>query len=97
MESPHGEDTAVLPRLIDRFFDARARTTSGNRTARLYLRVDTLISIRFMAHWPNQSSSTACSQLASGSSFPSSPRTRGRSIATLPAWKPILPAVRPQR
>ena len=23
---------------------------------------------------------------------PSSPRTRGRSIATLPAWKPILPA-----
>src|SRR6478672_12959831 len=50
-----------------------------------------------MAHWPSQSSSTACSQLASASSFPSSPRTRGRSIATLPAWKPILPAVCPQR
>jgi hypothetical protein len=39
----------------------------------------------------------ACSQLGSGNSFPSSPRTRGRSIASLPAWKPILPAVRPQR
>src|SRR6267142_4175680 len=64
---------------------------SGNRTARLNLRVDTLISIKFIAHWPSQSSSTACSQLASGSSFPLSPRTRGRSIATLPAWKPILP------
>jgi hypothetical protein len=70
---------------------------SGNRTARRNLRVDTLISIRFIAHRPSQSSSTACSQLGSGNSFPSSPRTRGRSIATLPAWKPILPAVRPQR
>ena len=43
---------------------------SGNRTARLNLRVDTLISIGFTAHWPSQSSSTACSQLASASSFP---------------------------
>src|SRR5436190_18486861 len=34
---------------------------SGNRTARLNLRVDTLISIRFIAHAPSQSSSTACS------------------------------------
>jgi ATP-dependent DNA ligase len=33
----------------------------------------------------------------SGSSFPLSPRTRGRSITTLPAWKPILPCVRPRR
>src|SRR5436309_947541 len=55
------------------------------------LRVDTLISIRFIAHWPSQSSATARSQLARGSSFPLSLRTRGRSIATLPAWKPILP------
>ena len=29
---------------------------SGNRTARLNLRVDTLISIKFIAHWPSQSS-----------------------------------------
>ena len=70
---------------------------SGNRTARRNLRVDTLINIRFIAHRPSQSSSTACSQLANGSSFPSRARTRGRSIAILPAWKPILPAVRPQR
>ena len=70
---------------------------SGNRTARLNLRVDTLISIRFIAHWPSQSSLIACSQLSSGSSVPLSPRTRGRSIATLPAWKPTLPCVRPQR
>ena len=29
------------------------RSPSGSRTARLSLRVDTLISIRFMAQWPS--------------------------------------------
>ena len=31
------------------------------------------------------------------SSWPSKPRTRGRSTATLPPWKSILPLVRPHR
>jgi hypothetical protein len=70
---------------------------SGSRTARRNFRVDTLISIRFIAHLPSQSSATARSQLGSANSWPPRSRTRGRSTATLPAWKPILPWVRPQR
>jgi hypothetical protein len=70
---------------------------SGSRTARRNFRVETLISIRFIAHSPNQSSATARSQLGSVSSRPPRSRTRGRSTATFPAWKPILPWVRPQR
>jgi hypothetical protein len=34
---------------------------------------------------------------ACGSPWPPRPRTRGRSSATLPPWKPIGPIVRPQR
>src|SRR5437016_29693 len=70
---------------------------SGNRTDRANLRVATLISIWFMAHFPSQSSATAASQLGTGCSFPSKPRSLGRSISTLPPWKPILPFVLPQR
>src|SRR5271155_1414980 len=70
---------------------------SGRRTARPILRVDTLISIRFSAHLPSQSSATAASQLGSDLSPPSRARTRGRSNATLPPWKPSFPLVRPQR
>src|SRR5262249_4051404 len=70
---------------------------SGNRTDRANLRVATLISIWFMAHFPSQSSATAASQLGTGCSFPSKPRSLGRSISTLPPWKPILPFVFPQR
>ena len=70
---------------------------SGSRTARRNFRVETLISMRLIAHLPNQSSATARSQLGSASSRPPRSRTRGRSTATLPAWKPILPWVRPQR
>src|SRR6266567_8092869 len=73
------------------------RSPSGSRTARLSLRVDTLISIRFMAQRPSQFSACAAVQVGSGSSWPSKPRTRGRWTATLPPWKPILPLVRPQR
>ena len=58
---------------------------SGSRTARRNFRVDTLISIRFIAHLPSQSSATARPQLGSASSWPSRSRTRGRSTATLPA------------
>jgi hypothetical protein len=58
---------------------------SGSRTARRNFRVDTLISIRFIAHLPSQSSATACSQLGSASSWPARSRTRGRSTDTLPA------------
>ena len=57
---------------------------SGSRTARRNFRVETLISIRFIAHLPSQSSATACSQLGSASSWPAKSRTRGRSISILP-------------
>jgi hypothetical protein len=57
---------------------------SGNRTERLKRRVETLISIWFIAHLPSKSLLTALSQLGSTRSAPSSPRTRGRSISTLP-------------
>src|SRR5271165_5048766 len=56
---------------------------SGNRTERLKRRVETLISIWFIAHLPSKSSLTAFSQLGRTRSTPSSPRTRGRSISTL--------------
>src|SRR6266480_4355357 len=56
---------------------------SGNRTDRANLRVATLISIWFRAHFPSQSSATAASQLGTGCSFPSKPRSLGRSISTL--------------
>jgi hypothetical protein len=39
----------------------------------------------------------AASQLGTGCSFPSKPRSLGRSISTLPPRKPILPFVFPQR
>ena len=58
---------------------------SGSRTARRNFRVETLISIKFIAHLPSQSSAIAPSQLGSASSWPARPRTRGRSTVTLPA------------
>src|SRR5664279_5391893 len=70
---------------------------SGRRTARPNLRVETLISIRFMAHLPSKSSDWAVVQLGNASSPPSQARTRGRSISTLPPWKPTLPRVFPHR
>src|SRR6516162_6489624 len=70
---------------------------SGSRTARRNFRVETLMSIRFIAHFPSQSSPTACSQLGSAISWPPSSRTRGRSTSILPPWKPIFPCVCPQR
>lgn len=70
---------------------------SGSRTARPNRRVETLISIRFIAQRPSQSSAVARSQLGIGTSRPSMPRTRGRSSATLPPWNPIRPRVLPQR
>src|ERR1700730_6158090 len=57
---------------------------SGRRMACPNLRVDTLISIRFSAHLPSQSSAIAASQLGSAISPPSRARPRGRSRATLP-------------
>jgi IS5 family transposase len=50
---------------------ATGRSPSGSRTARLSLRVDTLISIRFMAQRPSQSSACAAVQLGSVNSWPS--------------------------
>jgi len=48
---------------------------TGSRTARPNLRIETLISIRFIAHWPSQSSARAVCQLGSASSAPERPRT----------------------
>ena len=77
---------------------AAGTSPSGNRTERSNRRVETLISIWFIAHLPSKSSLTGRSpNSAVRASAPSSPRTRGRSISTLPPWKPILPLVRPQR
>ena len=59
------------------------RSPSGSRTARRSLRVETLISIRFIAHRPSQSSACAVCQLGSGSSQPARLRRRGRSTPTL--------------
>ncbi len=63
----------------------------------LVRRVDTLISIRFIAQRPTQSSCAAVSQLGIVTSRPSMLRTRGRSTSILPPWKPIRSHVRPQR
>ncbi|MGX1412735.1 hypothetical protein AB7M43_002827 [Bradyrhizobium elkanii] len=79
--------------------DPRGASTSpsSSRTARPNRCVDTLISIRFIARRPSQSSCAAVSQLGIVTSRPSTPRTRGRSTSILPPWKPIRPRVRPQR
>ncbi len=58
---------------------------SGSRTARRNFRVETLSSIRFIAHLPSQSSPIARSQLGSASSRPAKSRTGGRSTSILPA------------
>src|SRR5215471_15839474 len=63
---------------------AAGTSSSGRRRARPNLRVETLISIRFSAHWPSQSSASAASQLGNAISPPSRARTRGRSSSTLP-------------
>jgi len=68
---------------------------SGNRTDRANLRVATLISISWTLPEPvlrNCRLPTRYRLL-----FPSKPRSLGRSISTLPPWKPILPFVFPQR
>lgn len=49
----------------------RRQITLGQRTARLSLRVDTLISIRFIAQRPSQSSACAAVQVGSTTSWPS--------------------------
>src|ERR1700719_3155490 len=56
---------------------------SGKRTERLNLRVETLISIWFMAHLPSQSSVIAPSQLGRACSLPSKPRRRGAGSTQL--------------
>jgi hypothetical protein len=56
----------------------------GSRTARPNVRVETLISIRFIAHWSSQPSAIAASQLGSPTSAPERARTRGRSTSILP-------------
>src|SRR6266545_2416455 len=63
---------------------------SGNRTARWNLRVDTLISIRFIAHWPSKSSARP---------RPCRPTLTGGVLTARPATRPVLiapPSPRPQ-
>ena len=91
--STNRRDTADFERLSP---SGAGTSPSGRRTARPNLRVETLISIRFIAHRPSQSSLSAASQLGSGTSPPRE-RTRGRSTSTRPPWNSILPRVRPQR
>jgi hypothetical protein len=74
-----------------------ARTSpSGNRTERPNLRVETLMSIWFMAHLPSQFSATAASQLGTGLLSVEAAKP-GPLNVDLPPWKPILPFVLPQR
>src|SRR5438445_9577374 len=69
---------------------AAGTSPSGRRMARPNLRVETLISIRFSAHLPSQSSAIAASQLGSATSPPSRARTRGRCSSILPPWEAQL-------
>ena len=64
------------------------RSPSGSRTARLSLRVDTLISIRFIAQRPSQSSACAAVQVGSGSFTAveaAHPRAMHRNLAAVEA------------
>jgi hypothetical protein len=58
-------------------------TDRVERTARPNLRVETLSSIRFIAHLPSEPSDRAASQLGNASS-PLPPRTRGRRTGIVP-------------
>src|SRR5436309_6620402 len=77
---------------------AAGTSPSGKRTERPNLRVETLISIWFIAQLPSQSSLNAASQLESACSLPSKPRSRGRSIAMeADLARRLAPAVRSSR
>src|SRR5215472_18317147 len=82
--------TSRIP-LVPEYRPPEAVPTDGISASRHWM------SIRFIAHFPSQSSPTACSQLGSAISWPPSSRTRGRSTSILPPWKPIFPCVCPQR
>src|SRR5271156_3882307 len=74
---------------FDRPAPSEAGTSpSGNRTERLKRRVETLISIWFIAHLPSKSSLTAFSQLGStplGPIEPANPGALDRDLATVKA------------
>ncbi len=78
------ENGADTPR-IDRL-PYYAERVSGRRTARRYLRVDTLSTIRLSAHSRNRSPSRSTCQLSKLTSLPARSRTRGRANYTLPPW-----------
>src|SRR3954447_18101439 len=67
---------------------AEVTSPSGRRIERRNRRVETLISIWFIAHRPSQSSRWPAARLGSSSScWPSGVRTRGRSMSTRPPRK----------
>src|SRR5208283_1696600 len=70
---------------------------SGKRIERSNLRVETLISIWFMAHLPSQSSVIAPFQLGRECLLPPQLRIRERAIFTCAQSKLVLPFVLPQR
>ena len=65
---------------------AFARSPSGRRTARWYLRVDTFRTIRLSAHSSNRLPSRSTCQLSKPTSLPAWSRTRGRCTFTRPPW-----------
>ena len=65
---------------------AFARSPSGRRTARWYLRVDTFSTIRLSAHSSSRLPSRSTCQLSKLTSLPARSRTRGRATFTLPPW-----------
>jgi len=69
----------------------------GSRTERLNLRVETFD--QHLVHRPFAEPILADRALPAWQRafLAVKPRTRGRSTAILPPWKPILPFVRPQR
>ena len=76
---------------------AFARSPSGRRTARWYLRVDTFSTIRLSAHSSSRLPSRSACQLSKLTSLPARSRTRGRATFTLPPWQPISLCILPQR
>jgi hypothetical protein len=74
-----------------------ARSPSGNRIERAYLRVATPISIWLNAQRDSKSAFWIALQLGSSTSAPPRSRTRGRRIAALPPCQPTSLPIMPHR
>ena len=74
-----------------------ARSPSGNRIERAYLRVATPISIWLNAQRDSKSAFWIALQLGSSTSAPPRSRTRGRRIAAWPPCQPTSLPIMPHR